>query len=458
MGEELHTPEQLAQIHEQLWRCVLQFGNLAAVQERNRIARDLHDSLGHALIALNIQLQSAVKLWQLDPTQAQQFLAEAQRLGALAVMEVRQSVNALRDDAAETQSLETLVESLTKDFYQTTGILPSTYIDLPALLPSQIVTPLYRIIQEALNNIRKYAQATEVQIHISATPTMVYLLIQDNGRGFKPEEATGGFGLQGMRERVAVLRGQFHLESKPGAGCRITIELPFQLSPQEPKPLDTDETVKLSVQQLFDEQKLPSEVDQTMEDENNGKHVESCIQIPTLIEYQPCLVLSSTQISHLEALLAEIVGPLAAKLLQWFLSRATSLEDLIEDVVQHLPASKRLSFKQQATLLLHESMRREDILPESIPQEGMSQEGILPGSIVQLEPILQSNNSAIAEEFVQRCEQALADLVGPIASLLVHKILITSPRISKQDLVETLAAKIPKPEIALQFKKRLLGD
>jgi two-component sensor histidine kinase len=433
MLEELHTPEELAQIHEQLWRCVLQFGNVAAVQERNRIARDLHDSLGHALIALNIQLQSANKLWKLDPTQAQQFLAEAQRLGAIAVKEVRQSVNALRDDAAETQSLEPLVESLTKDFYQTTGVLPSTYIDLPVALPSQIVTPLYRIIQEALNNIRKYAQATEVQIHISAMPTIAYLLIQDNGRGFKPEEATGGFGLQGMRERVAVLRGQFHLESEPGAGCRIMVELPFQFSPCEQKPLETDETIKLSVQQLCDEQELPDEVGQTMEDENKWKSLESYTQISTPpIEYQPCLVLSSTQISGLETLLAEIVGPLASKLLQWFLSRATSLEDLIEDVVQHLPVSKQLSFKHQATVLLQDRT----VQPESVPR---------------------ANHSAIAKDFVQRCEQALADLVGPIASLLVHKILITSPQISNQELVETLAAKIPKPEIALQFKKRLLG-
>ncbi|WP_081603052.1 histidine kinase [Fortiea contorta] len=70
MIEELYTPEQLTQIHDSLWECALQFANLSVTQERNRIARDLHDSLGSSLTALNIQLQTAMKLWQPDPNQA----------------------------------------------------------------------------------------------------------------------------------------------------------------------------------------------------------------------------------------------------------------------------------------------------------------------------------------------------------------------------------------------------
>ncbi|MGQ9873575.1 sensor histidine kinase [Leptodesmis sp.] len=110
--EDPQAPEELARIHEQLWQTVLQFGNFSASQERNRIARDLHDSLGQTLTALNIQLQTAVKLWQLDPNRAEQFLEEAQRLGSTAVQEVRQTVRTLRTDSPDDQSIETLITAL----------------------------------------------------------------------------------------------------------------------------------------------------------------------------------------------------------------------------------------------------------------------------------------------------------------------------------------------------------
>lgn len=229
MVEELYTPEQLAQAHQQLWQYVLQFANFSAVQERNRIARDLHDSLGHALTALNFQLQTAIKLCKPDPTQAQQFLTEAHRLVTIATQEVRHSVRNLRSDAPETQSLETLIESLVNNFQQTTGILPSVEINLPVALPSEFVTSLYRIVQEALNNTLKYAQATIVQIQISTTSSSVQLMIQDNGRGFALNQVSAGYGLQGMQERVAFLKGQLHLDSAPGEGCCITAEIPIQL-------------------------------------------------------------------------------------------------------------------------------------------------------------------------------------------------------------------------------------
>ncbi len=240
MVEELYTPEQLAQMHDSLWQCVLQFANLSAVQERNRIARDLHDSLGHALTGLNFQLQTAIKLCQPDPTQAQEFLTEAHRLAAIATQEVRQSVKALRSEKIETQSLETLIASLVNDFHSSTGILPEVEINLHIALPSQLLTPIYRIIQEALNNTRKYAQATKVQLYICTTATQVYVTIQDNGRGFDLEKVSGGYGLQGMQERVAVLQGHLHLESQPGDGCCITVEIPMHIShishiPKRPK-------------------------------------------------------------------------------------------------------------------------------------------------------------------------------------------------------------------------------
>lgn len=108
---ERQTQKRLSVAHKQLQMYAFQVKDLAAVQERNRIARNTHDSLGHTLTALSVQLQTAVKLWQRDPAKAESFLAQAQRLGTTAMKEVRQSVSALRADAREDQPLEEAIAS-----------------------------------------------------------------------------------------------------------------------------------------------------------------------------------------------------------------------------------------------------------------------------------------------------------------------------------------------------------
>ena len=222
------TRHKLSLAHEQLRQYAWQIEDFAAVQERNRIARDIHDSLGHALTALNVQLQTAVKLWQTEPDKAQIFLKQAHRLGTMAMKEVRKSVSALRADAQEEQPIEAAISSLVEDFRQSCGISISSSISINTVLPPQVVKTIHRIVQEALTNICKYAQATEVQIQLSLTPDNVCLAVDDNGRGFSLNQNKPGFGLQGMQERVAALNGYFHLETKPGAGCRITVELPLR--------------------------------------------------------------------------------------------------------------------------------------------------------------------------------------------------------------------------------------
>ena len=225
---ERQIKEQLATANEQLRQYALQIEDLAAVQERNRIAREIHDSLGHTLTAQNIQLQTAVKLWRHDPHKIQPFLEQAQRLAATAMQEVRRSVSTLRADVREEPPLEEAIESLVHDFRQGTGIVTHSHIDIHTCVPSQARKAIYRIVQEALTNISKYAQATRVDIEVSATLEGICLSIEDNGRGFDPNsQKPGGFGLQGMRERVAALEGVIHLQTQPGAGCQITVLLPL---------------------------------------------------------------------------------------------------------------------------------------------------------------------------------------------------------------------------------------
>jgi signal transduction histidine kinase len=219
--------EQLVAAHGQLQQYALQVEDLATVQERNRIARDIHDSLGHALTALNVQLQTVLKLWDVDPQGAKSFLTKAQRLGEIAIKEVRQSVRALRIEVRQEEPLEKAITSLTEDFRQSTGIAVVTKIQLQTVLSPQIVKALHRIVQEALTNICKHAQATTVEVGLRATATDVYLSVTDDGRGFLTDAIPQGFGLQGMKERVAALGGNLLIWSAPQQGCQISIDLPI---------------------------------------------------------------------------------------------------------------------------------------------------------------------------------------------------------------------------------------
>lgn len=231
---ERETQEELATAHQQLRQYAFQAEELATAQERNRIARDIHDSLGHALTALNVQLQTAVLLWQQEPDRAEPFLQQARRLGVTAMQEVRKSVQALREENRVEQSLAETIAAVVDDFRQGTGIetqmqvIGQTAEIAHASISPAIVNALYRIVQEALTNIYKYAQATTVKVEIEVTSKIVRLIVVDNGRGFDKGSATGkGFGLQGMQERIAALGGAFTLKTEPRQGCRIEVEIPL---------------------------------------------------------------------------------------------------------------------------------------------------------------------------------------------------------------------------------------
>jgi signal transduction histidine kinase len=137
------------------------------------------------------------------------------------------SVHTLRADTRDEETLEAAIADLIENFRQSTGITILKKIETQLILSPQTVKTLYRVIQETLTNICKHAQATEVQLQLQTSEDRVYLTIEDNGQGFCPEIRSEGFGLQGMRERVVALGGQFQLVSQPGAGCRTTVNLPL---------------------------------------------------------------------------------------------------------------------------------------------------------------------------------------------------------------------------------------
>lgn len=218
--------QELEMTHEQLRQYALRIEDQATLQERNRIAREIHDGLGHTLAAQTIQMNNALLFWHSNDDKALTFLKQAKQLGAEALLEIRRSVSVLRSNPLQGQSLESAIEKLLKDFQHTTGTEVSCNI-IPLSLPTEVNTTLYRIVQESLTNIYKHAQATAVAVRLQQQAGMIHLSIEDNGKGFNPTQNTTGFGLQGMRERAAALGGQFNLYSQPGTGCHISVSLPL---------------------------------------------------------------------------------------------------------------------------------------------------------------------------------------------------------------------------------------
>jgi len=228
---ERQSREKLLLANDQLRQYALRIEDQATLQERNRIAREIHDALGHTLTAQSIQLENALLFLPPDADKAKVFLQESQRLGARALQEVRRSIATLRSNPLQGRSLQDAMAMAIAEFQSTTGIVASyntPQISQP--IPTEISTALYRILQESFTNISKHSGATQVTINLQHHSDAVYLQIIDNGQGFDPERNTTGFGLQGMRERTTSLRGKFLLVSQPGQGCCITILIPL------PKP------------------------------------------------------------------------------------------------------------------------------------------------------------------------------------------------------------------------------
>ena len=227
--EELEIAhDKLAVTNEQLRYYALRIEDQATLQERNRIAREIHDGLGHTLAAQTIQLNNALLFWKSEDEKALAFLKQAKQLGSEAFLEIRKSVSVLRSNPLQGLSLESAIDKLLQDFQHMNAIEVSSSIRLPGTLSQEINTTLYRIVQESLTNIHKHADATMVTVGLQQHAGQIYLSISDNGKGFDPAQNTTGFGLQGMRERVAALSGQFAIYSESRNGCRISVSLPSQ--------------------------------------------------------------------------------------------------------------------------------------------------------------------------------------------------------------------------------------
>jgi len=207
----------------------------AQENERRRISRELHDEIGQALYAIQFNLEMIDKdLPQKTPLLLGR-LGEAKSLSSQTLTSMRQLALDLRPTMLDDLGLIPTLRWYIQNFSNRLNL----YSNFEAMgfeekLPPQIETAFYRIIQEALNNIAKHAQADRVEISLVKRDSKILASIQDNGKGFDlekvlhPESPERGFGLVGIQERVSLLGGQIDIQSSPGSGTLIHIEAPYQ--------------------------------------------------------------------------------------------------------------------------------------------------------------------------------------------------------------------------------------
>lgn len=215
----------LEEANQRLSNFALQVEELAITKERYRLAREIHDGLGHYLTTIFMQIQAARAVMRGDPERAQESLRTAQNMTQEALADVRKSVAALRDIPGEGLSLEEEIERLLKGC-EGAGVEPVlNVVGVPRSLSPQIMLTVYRAVQEGVNNTCKHAHAKRLSVTLDFSMSQfVRVLIQDDGIGAKQLE--GGFGLLGMRERVQLVKGELSIATSPGNGFQLEVCVP----------------------------------------------------------------------------------------------------------------------------------------------------------------------------------------------------------------------------------------
>ena len=230
-AEELAV--QLADANTRLATYAVQAEELATTQERNRLAREIHDNLGHYLTVANVQIKAAQAVMSRDPARAQEALDHAARLTQEGLAAVRQSVGALRESPLGNSPLPDALATLAEET-RAAGIVTEIAVAGPARpLDPRAELTLYRVAQEGLTNVRKHARASRVDVRLDySDPEAITLIVADNGVGrHAGAGAATGFGLLGLEERARQLGGALLAEDVAGGGYRLSVRLPSVAAP-----------------------------------------------------------------------------------------------------------------------------------------------------------------------------------------------------------------------------------
>jgi signal transduction histidine kinase len=220
---------ELQTAHRQLQAYAVQVEELAAAEERNRLARELHDSVTQTIFSLTLTAQAARMLLDQDASRAAAQLDRVQELAQDALAEMRSLIRQLRPKTVAEQGLVPALQQHIAERQSRDGLHVVLQVDGERRLPGETEEALFRIVQEALNNVVKHAQTDQVEVCLELRGETILVTVEDRGVGFDPAGVDSGpshLGLTSMRERVKALGGDLAVESQPQAGTRIRVEIP----------------------------------------------------------------------------------------------------------------------------------------------------------------------------------------------------------------------------------------
>jgi signal transduction histidine kinase len=229
-SEKLRLAEDLASREAQVRSLAAHMVEVEEV-ERRRISRELHDEAGQLLLYLRLQLELVGRSVPEDLPDLNNGLATARDLIDRTVLEMRRLISDLSPAVLEQLGLGAAVRQLVNRFRQMYRIQVRLQLPKLAPLPKKIEIVVYRLVQECCNNVARHSSASRVNLSLSTADGILRLRVEDDGVGFDIDEAFSrrdSFGLAGMRERVTLAGGRFAVESRPGQGATVYVELPFQ--------------------------------------------------------------------------------------------------------------------------------------------------------------------------------------------------------------------------------------
>jgi signal transduction histidine kinase len=229
--------ERQAAAHRRLQQYAATVEELGISRERNRLARELHDTLAHSLSAATVQLEAVRSLWDVDVSRARALLDRTDDTVRRGLVEARRAMQHLRalplEEAGLTEALRQLAEGAAERSGATLELHLAPGLDGQAAPAAE--QGLYRVAQEALENVVRHAEARQISVRLEAVDRSLVLTVKDDGLGLTTAEQQDGqpgdgdgLGILGMRERASVVGGQLDIESRPGSGTSVRLALPLE--------------------------------------------------------------------------------------------------------------------------------------------------------------------------------------------------------------------------------------
>jgi signal transduction histidine kinase len=227
--------EQQAAANESLQLYAATLEELVISRERNRLARELHDTLAHSLSAVTVQLEAVRSLWEIDPEQALSMLGKADEAARTGLTEARRALQALRASPLQESGLINALRELAEKAADRAGASLELHVpmQIEGSLSPAVEQGVYRIAQEALENVVRHAGATSIRLSLEQSRQAVMLTIEDDGEGLDPNtlpvpERSGEdrLGIQGMQERATLIGGELSVDSRPAHGTLVSLTVP----------------------------------------------------------------------------------------------------------------------------------------------------------------------------------------------------------------------------------------